>query len=261
MSSRREPLLWLQLLAIGAIPLELLLLSLVLAGSDLGPVPALERLLCWGIAAFAPGLLLWRRPADWGSLLLVRLPLDGRRLEQRQLSALQDHLLVRIGTAIGVMASLPLLWWLDNNAVLVASLSPLQGSPRLTCLLVALPLLALLVWQWQQVLQSLWLLFCTPASLSAAPALESPDLARTRLSPGLNLLRLGPLEWTTSIEAGPIEPEQTAEEQQRPELDAEILERNDVTTTDAERHHSETETGGTEESEPEEPTDPAPGGA
>jgi hypothetical protein len=45
MSSRSEPLLWLQLVAIGAIPLELQLLRLILASSDLGPVPPIERLL------------------------------------------------------------------------------------------------------------------------------------------------------------------------------------------------------------------------
>ena len=54
MSARNEPVLWLQLMAIGAIPLELQLLRLILAGSDLGPVPSVERLLCWG----SPLLLL-----------------------------------------------------------------------------------------------------------------------------------------------------------------------------------------------------------
>ena len=65
MSARNEPVLWLQLMAIGAIPLELQLLRLILAGSDLGPVPSVERLLCWGIAVVAPAVLLWKRPVDW----------------------------------------------------------------------------------------------------------------------------------------------------------------------------------------------------
>ena len=72
MTARNEPVLWLQLMAIGAIPLELQLLRLILAGSDLGPVPSVERLLCLGIAVVAPAVLLWTRPVDWGSLLLVR---------------------------------------------------------------------------------------------------------------------------------------------------------------------------------------------
>ena len=37
MQPRSEPLLWLQCLALGAIPLELLLIRLVLAGADPGP--------------------------------------------------------------------------------------------------------------------------------------------------------------------------------------------------------------------------------
>jgi hypothetical protein len=64
MSSRSEPLLWLQLVAIGAIPLELQLLRLILASSDLGPVPPIERLLCWGIAVIAPAVLFWKKPVD-----------------------------------------------------------------------------------------------------------------------------------------------------------------------------------------------------
>ena len=83
MSPRNEPLLWLQLVAIGAIPLELQLLRLILAGSDLGPVPSVERFLCWGIAVVAPAVLLWKRPVDWGSLLLVRQPLRGRTTWQQ----------------------------------------------------------------------------------------------------------------------------------------------------------------------------------
>ena len=66
MSSRSEPLLWLQGLAIGAIPLELLLIRLVLAGADPGPVPGVERVLIWGVGVLAPAVALWRRPADWG---------------------------------------------------------------------------------------------------------------------------------------------------------------------------------------------------
>ena len=45
MQPRSEPLLWLQCLALGAIPLELLLIRLVLAGADPGPVPGVERFL------------------------------------------------------------------------------------------------------------------------------------------------------------------------------------------------------------------------
>ena len=55
MITRREPLLWLQLMAVAVIPLELELLRLLLAGPALGPAPALERLLIWGLAVIGPG--------------------------------------------------------------------------------------------------------------------------------------------------------------------------------------------------------------
>ena len=53
MISRREPLLWLQLMALAVIPLELELMRLMLAGPAFGPAPALERLLIWGLAVVA----------------------------------------------------------------------------------------------------------------------------------------------------------------------------------------------------------------
>ena len=53
MQPRSEPLLWLQCLALGAIPLELLLIRLVLAGADPGPVPGVERFLIVG--GWGPG--------------------------------------------------------------------------------------------------------------------------------------------------------------------------------------------------------------
>ena len=61
MQSRREPLLWLQCLAIGVIPLELLQIRLLLAGADPGPVPIVERLLIWGVGVVAPAIALWKR--------------------------------------------------------------------------------------------------------------------------------------------------------------------------------------------------------
>ena len=41
--ARREPLLWLQLLGLAALPLEAAALLVVLAGADPGPLPGLER--------------------------------------------------------------------------------------------------------------------------------------------------------------------------------------------------------------------------
>ncbi len=199
MSSRREPLLWLQCLALGAIPLELLVLRLVLAGSDLGPFPALERLLTWGIGALAPAFLLWRRSPDWGSLLLLRLPLADRTKLQRQLSAAHTTLPLKLLGSTGVVPLLLLLWWIDASALLVADLSPLQHGSRLGSLLIAAPLLTLLLWQWHQLIQASWLLTRDNDALDRFTPLSEAELQQTTLSLGLSLLRLPDLDWGPEV--------------------------------------------------------------
>ena len=200
MNPRSEPLLWLQLVALGAIPLELLLLLLVLAGADPGPLPALERLLLWGVGVLAPALVLWRRPADCCSLLLVQVPQAGRSALQQRLVELQDALPPRLLLVIGSALLLPLLWQIDTRAVIAAPLSPLSDANRLVSVVLAIPLLALLTWQWQQLAQSLWLL-ARPGDVLAAPAAIPLDAGQAqrqhsndRLSLGLPLLLLAPLE-------------------------------------------------------------------
>jgi len=190
---RSEPLLWLQLIAVGVLPLEALLLLLVLAGSDPGPVPGIERLLCWAIGVLAPAVLLWQRPADVWSLLLVQTPLRGRRNLQQRLSSLQEALPLKLGLVLGAALALALLWWLDRHAAVASSFSPLAGSPRLVALLLASLVLALMLWQWQQVLQTLWLLSRGPAAIEAAPAMNQAELERQRFSLGIPLLLPDPL--------------------------------------------------------------------
>jgi len=197
MSPRNEPLLWLQLVAIGAIPLELQLLRLILAGSDLGPVPSVERFLCWGIAVVAPGVLLWKRPVDWGSLLLVRQPLKERTTFQRKISHSQDNLLLKLVGAAGSVFLLALFWWIDRSSLLIADLSPLRSGHRLQSLLIATPLLSIIFWQWNQLVQSIWLLTRPSMAIEAAVAMSDRQLEDSRFSLGLNLLRLGPLDWKT----------------------------------------------------------------
>ncbi|MFZ9267362.1 MAG: low-complexity tail membrane protein, partial [Vulcanococcus sp.] len=148
--ARREPLLWLQLLGLAALPLEALLLLLVLAGADPGPFPGFERVLAWALGALAPAALFWRLPPDLWSLLLVQVPLRGRRPEQLRLSALQGTLPLKLIGAAGAVLLLPLLWWADASAGLAWAWSPFSASPRLVVLLVSVPLLALMLWQWQQ---------------------------------------------------------------------------------------------------------------
>ena len=197
MSSRREPLLWLQFLAIGAIPLELLLLRLVLAGSDLGSLPGLERILAWAIGALAPAVLFWKRPPDWGSLLLVRLPLQGRDQSQQQLSRDLQTLPVKLIAAAGVVPLLTVLWWIDTSALLVADLSPFSNGSRLGSLLLATPLLALLLWQWHQLVQCVWLLIKRDDETAADSAASEGDWREACLSIGLGLIQLPPLDWAT----------------------------------------------------------------
>ena len=193
-SPRSEPLLWLQLLALGLLPLEALLLLLLLGASDPGSLPLLERLLCWAIGVLAPAALLWRLPVDPWSLLVAQVPQRGRREIQQRLSALQPPAVLRLGSLVGLaILSLVLLWWCDNHAAFASAFSPVADSPRLVGLLLAAAVLALLQWQGQQVVQALWLLSRSPQDVAAATPLSAAALERERLSPGLPLLLLPPL--------------------------------------------------------------------
>ena len=207
MNPRAEPVLWLQLVSLGVLPLEALLLLLLLAGQDPGPWPGLERLLCWMLGALAPALLLWRRPADVWSLLLLRTPLRGRRPVQQHLSSLQERLTLRLGMAFGTLLLLPMLWWIDNHAALAHPYSPLSASPRLLALLLSAAVLAVMLWQWQQLLQSLWLLSRPTDAATLLPAMTSETMASQRLSLGLPLLLLAPFQG--KVETSPPSPPRT----------------------------------------------------
>ena len=203
MQSRREPLLWLQCLAIGVIPLELLLIRLLLAGADPGPVPIVERLLIWGVGVVAPAIALWKRPADWGSLLLLRLPLASRSSDQLRLSASESQWGSRSALVGCTVLLLPLLWWLDESAGLIHEFSPLQDSSRLVSLLLTAPLLALLVWQIQQLVQAVLLLVQAPQNDSAAEPWSLDQLRQERTSFGLQVLQFAPLTWPEPVEPTP----------------------------------------------------------
>ncbi len=146
------------------------------------------------LGALAPALLLWRRPADVWSLLLVQAPLRGRRPDQQRLSSLQEGLALRLGMAFGALLLLPMLWWIDNHAALAHPYSPLSASPRLLALLLSAAVLAVMLWQWQQLLQALWLLSRPTDSLQMVPAMTSEAMAAQRLSLGLPLLLFGPFQ-------------------------------------------------------------------
>jgi len=192
--ARREPLLWLQLLGLAALPLEAVLLVLVLGGADPGPWPALERLLAWALGGLGSAFLFWRLPPDLWSLLLLQVPLRGRRPDQLRLSALQGALPLRLLTSAGVALSLPLIWWADGAAGLAWSWSPLAGSSRLVGLLAAALVLALLQWQWHQLVQALWMLSRRSELVAATTPLSQAEAAERRLNLGLPLLLLAPLQ-------------------------------------------------------------------
>lgn len=214
--ARREPLLWLQLLGLAALPLEALLLLLVLAGADPGPLPGFERVLAWALGALAPAVLFWRLPPDLWSLLVLQVPLRGRRPEQLRLSALQTALPLKVIAAAGAALLLPLVWLMDASAGLAWAWSPLSASPRLVVLLVSVPLLALMQWHWHQLIQALWL-FTQPAALvEETLPLTQVQAAESRLNLGLPLLLLPPL----AIEA-PAAPAPKPEPAPEPEPEAE----------------------------------------
>ncbi len=238
MNPRSEPLLWLQLVALGAVPLELLGLVLVLAGADPGPLPGLERLLAWAIGALGPAILLWQRPADVCSLLVIQVPIKARSGAQLSLAALQSSLVLKLLMAAGAAALLPLFWWIDQHAALATPLSPLAASPRFVGLLVACPLLAVITWQWQQLIQASALLIPNPATLPERPPLSLQQLLSQRMSLGLPLLLLNPLltsrpgapeapaaealvqpEASSVADTVAIQPEETAEQTERTDLD------------------------------------------
>ena len=218
MTPRSEPLLWLQLIAFGVLPLEALLLLLVLAGSDPGPLPGLERLLCWAIGGLTPALLLVRRPADVWSLLLLQTPLRGRRELQRRLSRLQATPALALATAGGAALGLPLLWWIDRQAAVASPFSPFNSCPRLVALLLAALLLAVMLWQWQQLIQSLWLLSLNAETVAGTPPLSLVELEQQRLCLGLPLLLPEPLV----VVPVAVEPEQRAEEAEGSDLDQQV---------------------------------------
>ncbi|MCP9802680.1 low-complexity tail membrane protein [Cyanobium sp. T1G-Tous] len=246
MNPRSEPLLWLQLVALGALPLELLGLVLVLAGADPGPLPGLERLLAWAIGALGPAILLWQRPADVCSLLVIQVPIKARSRAQLSLAALQSSLVLKLLMAAGAAALLPLFWWIDQHAALATPLSPLTASPRFVGLLVACPLLAVITWQWQQLIQASALLIRNPATLPERPPLSLQQLVSQRMSLGLPLLLLKPLLTTqptapeTPAAESPaaeaviqpeassvastvaIQPEETAEQAEGTDLDQQV---------------------------------------
>ena len=215
--ARREPLLWLQLLGLAALPLEGAALLLVLAGADPGPLPGLERVFGWALGALAPAALFWSLPPDLWSLLLLQVPVRGRRPDQLRLSALQTALPLKLLGAAGAPLLLPLLWWSDRAAGLAWSVSPFTTTPRVLVLLLAAALLALMLWQWQQIVQALWMLSRPPAQIAQTLPLSPSDAAERRLNLGLPLLLLPALQQPPAEACPPAERAAPIDRQPEPE--------------------------------------------
>ena len=80
--------------------------------------------------------------------------------------------------------------------MLASEFSPVSGQSRLVTLLLVSPLLALMVWQVQQLIQAAALLLRSPATVAPADsAFRADALATQRTSLGLQLLNLPGLEW------------------------------------------------------------------
>ena len=212
--ARREPLLWLQLLGLAALPLEILLLFLLFAGADPGPFPGFERLLTWAIGALGSAVLFWRLPPDLWSVLILQVPLRGRRPEQFRLSALQTALPLKVVIALGAALLLPLTWWTDSHAGMAWAWSPLSSSPRLVVLLLCIPVLAPIQWQWAQVMQSLWMLTRSSSLVDQTLPLTQIQAAEQRLNAGLPLLLLAPLAFAEPAAPVAPEPKATPQDQQ-----------------------------------------------
>jgi hypothetical protein len=152
----------------------------------------------------------------------VRQPLTGRTTWQRKISHCQDNLLLKVVGAAGAVLLLALFWWIDRSSLLIADLSPLRSGHRLQSLLIATPLLAVIFWQWHQLVQSIWLLTRPSMAIEGAIAMSDRQLEDSRFSLGLGLLRLESLDWgtadvNTSTVDEPKEPQKTVETPPPPE--------------------------------------------
>jgi hypothetical protein len=145
------------------------------------------------------------------------VPLKERDQAQQALSAKQGGLISRTSVAVAALGSLPLLWWLDDSAVLASEFSPVLGQSRLVTLLISIPVLALMVWQVQQISQALgWLLpIRSQLDEAASPGntAEHNSIAadQQHTSFGLQILRLGQLDWPEPAAKTTPEPPPAAE--------------------------------------------------
>ncbi|MGA0997036.1 MAG: low-complexity tail membrane protein, partial [Vulcanococcus sp.] len=150
---------------------------------------------------------------------------------------------LKVVIALGAALLLPLTWWADSHAGMAWAWSPLSSSPRLVVLLLCIPVLALIQWQWAQVIQSLWMLTRSAGLVDQTLPLTQVQAAEQRLNAGLPLLLLAPLAFAEPAASVEPEPKITPQDQQeKPEAVAPEPEQTDSPT--------ETEPVAAEASEP-----------
>jgi hypothetical protein len=103
-------------------------------------------------------------------------------------------------------------------------MAPLPEANRLVVLLMSLPLVAVMVWQIQQLAQAINLLLRSNESFQSLTPLTEEQLEAQRLSLGLPLLLLEPLVVPSSglDRSVAVEPEQPPEQDNGPNLDQQI---------------------------------------
>ncbi len=193
MSIHKEAILWIQLLGIGIIPLELLFLKLFLAGTSLGPIPFLERSIVIVISIFFPTYLFLKKPADWASMLFLKLPIKGRTIVQNQISSLQSHLIPRLSLIVGSSFLVLIFWQIDTSAFFLSEISIFKNLSRFITLFFAMPILFIITWQWHQLTQSLWLLTRSSKDLEQAEYLTNQQISNQRISLGVGILKISHL--------------------------------------------------------------------
>ncbi len=199
MSTYKEPILWIQLLGLGFIPLEFILLRLILAGAPLGPIPTIQRITITGIAILTPTVALFKRPADWASFLFIKLPLKGRSITQHQINNMQLNIIPKLVFILGTIILTYCFWLIDGSALLLASISPFHNFSRIVNLIFSIPLLYLITWQWHQICFSIWLLTRREELLTKSEYVTSEQIRSNQLCLGFDAKCLNQLNFASSI--------------------------------------------------------------
>jgi hypothetical protein len=171
------------------------------------------------------------------------VPLKERDPERQARSASQGGLLSRTSVVVAALGFLPLLWWLDDSAVLASEFSPILGQSRLVTLLLSIPVLAVMVWQVQQLSQALGWLLPIRDQNDQEPSLQNSaatDLQHTSF--GLQILRLNRLTWP---ESPPKPTPQSIRPKSEPvpaeidRVEADAADRSEPSSTDSENQPAE----------------------